>query len=84
MIINLPEDLERSIRAQVHSGLFSSTDELVAQAVRRFLQHPKPRHADLGLGSIGATADADDELDEIVADAMKHRCEDGWRDISVE
>ena len=36
------------------------------------------------LGSIGAMADAADELDEVVADAMKHRRKDGWRDISVE
>ncbi len=77
MTINLPEDLERSIRAEVHSGLFSSADELVAEAVRSFLRHPKPRHAAKGLGSIGAMADAADELDDIVADAMKHRREDG-------
>jgi Arc/MetJ-type ribon-helix-helix transcriptional regulator len=84
MTINLPEDLERSVRAKVHSGLFSSADELVAQAVRTFL-HQIPAHpADTGLGSIGAMADAADQLDEIVADAMKHRREDGWRDISVE
>ena len=28
--------------------------------------------------------DAADELDEIVADAMKHRREEKWRDVSVE
>ena len=40
--------------------------------------------ANSGLGSIGAMRDAADELDEIVADAMKRRQEETWRDISVE
>jgi len=84
MTINLPDDLERSVRAQVNRGLFPSADELVAQAVRSFLHEPPTRPATNGLGSIGAMADAGDELDEVVADAMKHRREDGWRDISVE
>ncbi len=84
MTINLPDDLERSVRAKVDSGLFPSADELVAQAVRTFLHEPATRSGIDGLGSIGAMADAADELDEVVADAMKHRREDGWRDISVE
>jgi Arc/MetJ-type ribon-helix-helix transcriptional regulator len=84
MTINLPDDLERSVRARVNCGLFPSVDELVAHAVRSFLHEPPARSATNGLGSIGAMADAADELDEVVADAMKHRREDGWRDISVE
>lgn len=84
MTINLPEDLERSIRAEIHSGHFASADELVAQAVRSFLRQPKSPQADPGLGSIGAMRDAADELDEIVTDVMKHRREETWRDISVE
>jgi Arc/MetJ-type ribon-helix-helix transcriptional regulator len=84
MTINLPDDLERSVLAKVHSGLFPSADDLVAEAVRTFLHEPAARPAANGIGSIGAMADAADELDEVVADAMKHRREDGWRDISVE
>jgi len=68
---------KRSIRAQAHSGLFPSADELVPQAVRSFLHRPRPKRADNGLGSIGTMADAADELDEIVADAMKRRRENG-------
>jgi Arc/MetJ-type ribon-helix-helix transcriptional regulator len=84
MKIHLPKDVESSIEAAIHSGYFSSADELVTQAVRSFLQKPKTPQADPGLGSIGAMRDAADELDEIVADAMKKRREEKWRDISVE
>jgi Arc/MetJ-type ribon-helix-helix transcriptional regulator len=84
MTINLPDDLETSVRAKVQSGQFPSADALVAQAVRSFLHEPPARPATNGLGSIGAMADAADELDEVVADAMKHRRQHGWRDISVE
>ena len=42
MTINLPKDLESSVRAEVLSGHFPSEDDLVAAAVRAFLgQHPK-------------------------------------------
>jgi Arc/MetJ-type ribon-helix-helix transcriptional regulator len=37
-----------------------------------------------GTGSIGAMRDAADELDEIVADAMKRRKEEPWRVIAGE
>jgi hypothetical protein len=36
------------------------------------------------MGSIGAMRDAADELDEIVADAMKRRKEEPWRVIAGE
>lgn len=39
---------------------------------------------DAGPGSIGFMRDAAEELDEIVADAMKQRREEQWRDIPVE
>jgi Arc/MetJ-type ribon-helix-helix transcriptional regulator len=84
MTIHLPEDVKNSISAAVHSGRFASADDLVAQAVRSFLRQQKAPQADAGLGSIGAMRDAADELDQIVADAMKHRREEKWRDISVE
>jgi hypothetical protein len=37
-----------------------------------------------GPGSIGAMRDAADELDEVVAHAMKLRSEEPWRPISLE
>ncbi len=38
MIIHLPEDVERSIKAAVHSGHFASADDAVATAWRAFEQ----------------------------------------------
>ena len=75
--------MESAISAAVHSGHFASADELVAQAVRSFHRQHKSPQSDPGLGSIGVMRDAADERDEIVADAMKHRQEEKWRDISV-
>jgi len=39
MTIHLPEEVERSIRDEVTSGRFSSTDEAIAAAWRAFQQH---------------------------------------------
>ena len=38
MIIHLPRDLESSVRAEVMSGHFASEDDMVAAAVRDYLQ----------------------------------------------
>jgi Arc/MetJ-type ribon-helix-helix transcriptional regulator len=89
MTIHLPEDLESSLRAAVHSGRFASVDDAMAEAARLLLQKLKQdqpatdseaRHDPV----LGAMRDAADELDEIVAAAMKRRREETWRDISVE
>jgi Arc/MetJ-type ribon-helix-helix transcriptional regulator len=90
MTIHLPNDVERSIEAAVQSGRFASVDEAMTKAAHLLLQElkqeakPMTAGANSGLGSIGAMRDAADELDEIVADAMKRRQEETWRDISVE
>jgi len=42
MTIHLPKDLERGIRAAVHSGAFASEDEAIAGAVRQFLKKQPP------------------------------------------
>jgi Arc/MetJ-type ribon-helix-helix transcriptional regulator len=90
MNINLPDDLETSIEAVVQGGRFASVDEAMTRAAHLLLQElqrearPVNAEANPGLGSIGAMRDAADELDEIVADAMKRRREETWRDISVE
>ena len=93
MTITLPNDLESRVQAAVHSGLFASVDDAMAEAARLLLRElarvPQPNHvasslANPALGSIGAMRDAADELDEIVADAYRKRREETWRDVSVE
>lgn len=91
MTIHLPKELESSVREAVSSGHFASEDALIAEAVRLLLRDRKDREpvspspaADSGLGSIGAMKDAADELDEIVADAMRKRRTETWRDLSFE
>ncbi len=91
MTIHLPVELERSIRALVLGGQFTSEDQVVAEAVRSFLSKSDvtvlktvtPGTAQSG-SFIGSMRDAADELDEIVADAMKDRREQPWRLNSVE
>ena len=88
MTINLPEDLQRFIQAEVHSGHFSSEDDAIAEAVRLLRRQltqaaataPAAAHAPAGPDPVlGAMRDADDEMDEIVADAMNHREQQPWR-----
>lgn len=91
MTIHLPNDLESSIQAAVYSGRFASVDDAMAAAARLLLREikqeqlePKPVPAAAEMGSIGAMRDAADELDAIVADAMKRRREEPWRVIPGE
>jgi Arc/MetJ-type ribon-helix-helix transcriptional regulator len=85
MTINLPEDLERFIRAEVHSGHFASEEQAIAEAVRllqRQLSKPatiKPAATTTIDPVLGAMRDAADEMDEIVAAAMRHREQQLWR-----
>jgi Arc/MetJ-type ribon-helix-helix transcriptional regulator len=77
MTIHLPHDLESSIQAAVQNGRFASVDAAMAEAARLLLHEisqgqPVPKPA-AGMGSIGSMREAADELDEIVADAMKRR-----------
>ncbi len=83
--------LESSIQAVVHSGRFASVDDAMAEAARLLLREinqgpsePKAAPPVAGMGSIGAMRDAADELDKIVADAMKRRREEPWRAIPSE
>lgn len=93
MTITLPKDLENSVRAVVQSGRFASVEDAMAEAVRLLLRElkqgrpqstPEGTSSHPGQGSIGAMRDSADELDEIVADAMRKRRDETWRDISVE
>jgi Arc/MetJ-type ribon-helix-helix transcriptional regulator len=88
MTIHLPTDLETLIEAVVHSGRFASVDDAMAEAARLLLRTikqespaPKPATEPPLLGSM---RDAADELDEIVAEAMKRRREEPWRTIPGE
>jgi Arc/MetJ-type ribon-helix-helix transcriptional regulator len=60
MTINLPRDLESSVRAEVLSGHFASEDDMVAAAVRAYLrQRPQEQLTakPSGMGSVGAIQD---------------------------
>jgi Arc/MetJ-type ribon-helix-helix transcriptional regulator len=90
MTINLPEDLERFLRAEVHSGHFASEEDAVAEAVRLLKRQlsqaagttpaaGKPAAATAPDPVLGALRDAAEEMDAIVADAMTHREQQAWR-----
>jgi Arc/MetJ-type ribon-helix-helix transcriptional regulator len=92
MTIQLPNDLESSINAAVSSGRFASVNDAMAEAARLLLREIKhlpqatvATNADVTPDPLlGSMSDAADELDEIVANAMKRRREEPWRTISVE
>ncbi len=90
MTIQIPNDLESSVRAAVGSGRFASVDEAMTEAVRLLLREldRMPQRAtdaaDPGLGSIGAMRDDADLLDQAVEHAMKVREERPWRLSTVE
>jgi Arc/MetJ-type ribon-helix-helix transcriptional regulator len=90
MTIHLPDDLERFVRAEVHSGHFASEDDAIAEAVRllrRQLSQGAMATPTTGQNAVlntpdpvlGAMRDAADEMDEIVADVMSHRERQPWR-----
>jgi Arc/MetJ-type ribon-helix-helix transcriptional regulator len=89
MTIHLPDDLERFLRAEVHRGHFASEDDAIAEAVRLLRRQlsqgiiPTPADSQYAIPKtgdpvLGAMRDAADEMDEIVAEAMRHR-EQPWR-----
>jgi Arc/MetJ-type ribon-helix-helix transcriptional regulator len=88
MMIHLPDDLERFLRAEVRSGHFASENDAIAEAVRLLRQlrqaTPPPPAASQPAATTpdpvwGALHDAADEMDEIVAEAMSHREQQRWR-----
>jgi Arc/MetJ-type ribon-helix-helix transcriptional regulator len=90
MTIHLPEDVERSIEAAVHGGLFASVDDAMAEAARLLLSNLKQGNLPVTSTAetvpdplLGSMRDYADEMDEIVAEAMKRR-EEPWRVIDVE
>jgi Arc/MetJ-type ribon-helix-helix transcriptional regulator len=86
MTIHLPNDLESSIQAVVHSGHFGSVDDAMAEAARMLLRQieqgqlqPKPSASDTSPDPLFGLWREDSLLDEIVDHAMKNRRERPWR-----
>jgi len=86
MTIHLPEDLQRYVHDQVLSGRFRSEDDVVLDALSRHRQAQQAPAVPSGIPDplLGSMRDAADELDEIVAEAMKRRREEPWRAIPGE
>ena len=92
MTIHLPQDVESSIQSAVQSGQFASVDDAMTAAARLLLRSLKQSpQAATPIGRetkpdplLGSMRDAADELDEIVAEAMKRRREEPWRAIPGE
>ena len=91
MDIQLPEDLEASIRARVASGHFASIDAAMTEAARLLLRERGSEHAedasahgeenvDPVLGSMREYAES---IDEIVADAYLRRRTESWRSLDL-
>jgi Arc/MetJ-type ribon-helix-helix transcriptional regulator len=83
MTINLPKELESSVRAEVLSGHFASEDDMIAAALQEyFRQHGTPQAAQAEEGHdplLGLMSDHAELMDEIVEDAMRHREQQPWR-----
>jgi Arc/MetJ-type ribon-helix-helix transcriptional regulator len=90
MMINLPDDLERFLRAEVHSGRFASEADAIVAAVGLLKGQlsqvatttpaaDKPPAATIPDPVLGAMRDTAEEMDEIVAEAMRHREQQPWR-----
>ncbi len=88
MTIRLPEDIERSIEAAVHSGYFASVDDAMTEAARRLLQELKQDQPTTGSQAtpdpvLGCMREDAELMDEIVADAYRHRREETWRELDL-
>ena len=84
MTIRLPEDVEKSVLAEVHRGHFASIDEALAEAWRAFERQRPTSGKNTELGSIGAMRADAEFLDQAVEHAMKVREERPWRLNAVE
>jgi len=88
MTIHLPEDLESSLRAAVHSGCFASVDDAMAEATRLLLQKLRQYQPTMGSEAmsdpvLGCMREDTELMDEIVADAYRHRREETWRELDL-
>jgi Arc/MetJ-type ribon-helix-helix transcriptional regulator len=91
MTIHLPPDIERSIHAAVHSGYFASVDDAMTEAAALLLQklnlgQQQTKPSIIGKNPdpvLGCMRDDAELMDEIVADAYRHRQEDTWREFDL-
>ena len=92
MTIQLPGDLENSLRSEVLNGRFANADDAAAEILRDYFRRkasaaatmPGDPHANGGLGSIGAMKEDADLMDQVVEHAMRVREERPWRLKPVE
>jgi Arc/MetJ-type ribon-helix-helix transcriptional regulator len=84
MTIHLPKDVESSINAAVHSGLFASPDDMVAEIVRDYFRqrrHEQPCQGDTAAAAPAAgaaTPPGRKPLWERAAELRKGIPEDEW------
>jgi Arc/MetJ-type ribon-helix-helix transcriptional regulator len=93
MTIHVSKDVETTINAAVRSGQFASADEMVDKLVRDYARRrpvlPVPQPTDAKDGEdtpdpfLGLMGDDAELMDEIVADAYRHRREDQWREFDL-
>jgi Arc/MetJ-type ribon-helix-helix transcriptional regulator len=92
MTIHLPPHIERSIQAAVHSGHFASVDDAMTEAASLLLQklnlgQQQQTRPSINGGNpdpvLGCMQDDAELMDEIVADAYRHRREDTWREFDL-
>lgn len=89
MKIHIPKDLESSIQAAVHSGHFTSLDAAMTEAARLLLRELGREPAPIHDGELtpdplwGLMRDDAELMDEIVADAYRHRREVRGREFDL-
>lgn len=90
MTIHVSPEVEESILAAVQSGRFRSVDEAITAAwlawnrKQNTARLPQADDAEATPDPLlGLWHDYADEMDEIVADAYRHRREDTWREFDL-
>jgi Arc/MetJ-type ribon-helix-helix transcriptional regulator len=91
MTIHIPPALENPILAAVHSGRYATLDDAMTKAASLLLEELRQEQTQAKLTATAASPDPvlgcmrdDAELmDEIVADAYRHRREDTWREFDL-
>jgi Arc/MetJ-type ribon-helix-helix transcriptional regulator len=73
MTINLPKDLESSVRAEVLSGHFATEDDMVAEAVRTYL-----RQRNQGQSAVGKAATAQKPIWEVIEEENRSIPPEVW------
>lgn len=85
MTIQLPDHLERYVHQQVLAGRFRTEDDVILDALERHRQAEQPNVAGTATPDpvLGCMRDDAELMDEIVADAYRHRREETWREIDL-